>query len=229
MKKALSITFPLWLCAAPALAQVSFGVSATGGPLAYVVETEAQQRWEGKATLATVGADMAFDNGFYVGVQHAAASGGDMDFSFRGTPGSSSKFKRSDSTLTFGFAAANRLNSFFGIKSARTDIANVVDTRFSTQGYFVGLSYPIGFGASTLALTGAAGYNKGRWRDTTGDIQDSALGYSGGLKFAYAFSPRIVAGIGAKVQRYDYDFTAIGYGTLSETLRLVDVSLAVNF
>ncbi len=217
--------------AAPAsLAQLSLGASLAGGQLGYQIESDTGRLWKGSSPMATVSADVALPGGFYVGLSHTGASGGEVDFSFRGLAGASNiGLKRSDTALTFGYALANRLNGFIGVKSASTALDNGFGTEFKTSGYFAGVAYPIAMGPTYLALSLAVGSNSGTWQDRTGSVKDAAFGYSGGARFTYAFSRSLSAGVGAKYQRYEYLFENAGLGTLSESLRMGELFLNASF
>lgn len=211
------------------LAQTGLNTQLALGQLGYSIESSARQLWKGSAKAVTAGVDYALPNGFYLGLGHTQAIGGELDFSFQGTRRSSSDFDRSDSALTLGWSAANRLNTFVGLKAAATKIDNSVKSEFKTTGYFVGLSYPIAMGSSYLSLSAAVGLNTGTWRDNSGSLKDTAVGYSGGIKYSYAFTPSMVMGLGLKAQRYSYDFTQLGFGTVEEAVRLVDLSFSLAF
>jgi hypothetical protein len=213
-----------------AQAQVSFGLGLNAGSMAYVIQSSTDQKWDGSAKVVVISGDLAFPGGFYGSLSHLQSQGGKEDFSFRGAPASNtSDFKRSDTAFTLGWSAANRLNTFVGFKSAETKIENAIRTTFSTTGYFAGLSYPISLGAGTLALTGAVGVNVGKWTDSGANAKENAVGVSGGLRYAYAFSPRISASAGIKAQRYSYDFQSTLGKKLEESVRVIDLGLNVNF
>lgn len=224
----LAMTLAGFGCAVQA--QTGLNAQLALGQLGYTVESSARHLWDGSAKAVTLGLDYALPNSFYVALGHTQAVSGSVDFSRGNTRGSASDFKRADSAVTLGWAAANRLNTFVGLKSAATKIDNVVATQFKTTGFFVGLSYPISFGSSYLSMSAAAGLNTGTWRDTSGpDVKDSAVGYSAGLKYSYAFTPSMVLGLGVKAQRYSYDFSQLGFGTVEEGVRLFDVSFTLAF
>lgn len=228
----LAIGLPLTLSAGLPAAQAQTGLNTqlALGQLGYTIESSARQLWEGSAKAVTFGVDYALPNGFYLGLGHTQALSGELDFSFQGARRNTSDFKRSDTALTLGWSAANRLNTFVGLKSAASKIDNSVATEFKTTGYFVGLSYPLSFGSSYLSLSAAVGLNSGSWKDTSGPtIKDTAVGYSGGIKYSYAINPSMVLGLGLKAQRYSYDFTQLGFGTVDESVRLVDLSFSFAF
>lgn len=226
----IATTTLLSACALQASAQVQFGISANTGRMDYTIESSTQQRWSGDGRLLSLSADIGSAGGLYGSVSHTRSASGKLEFTFQGGGSRPQyEFDRSDSALTIGWAAANRLNTFVGVKSAQTKIKNAIGTEFNTTGYFVGLSYPISMGSATLALTGAVGVNTGKWKDTGGTAKDSAFGASGGLKLAYAFTPMIVATAGLKAQRYSYDFKATLGKEVDESVRSLELGLSFNF
>ncbi len=228
---AAALALALSLASPVARADVGFGGGVAAGKTKYTIESEIGQKWSGNANSVTLNGDVAFGNGFYVGLAHTQTSG-DLEFTFQGQGDPSDPsdgLKRRDTALTFGWSAANRLNTFVGVKAAQSDIDSGIGTRFKTTGYFAGLSYPISFGSSTLALTGALGYNVGKWSDISGSGDAGTLGYSGGVRYVYAFSPRIAAGVGVKFQRYSYTFDDSAVPNVDETVQAVDLSLVFNF
>ena len=225
----LMATLSLAAAAGSAPAQVSFGLGLNAGSMAYTIKSSTDQKWDGSAKMIGISADLAFPGGFYTSLSTLQSQGGKEDFSFQGVQSNTSNFKRSDTALTFGYAAANRLNTFLGVKSAQTKLENAIHTKFGTTGYFAGLSYPISLGAGTLALTGAVGVNVGKWSDTSGDAKENALGFSGGLRYIHSFTPKFSASAGVKAQRYSYDFQSTLGKKLEESVRVIDLGLNFNF
>jgi hypothetical protein len=206
---------------------LSVGVSV--GSYAYEVESSAQQVWSGKSNAYTLSTDYGFGEGTYVGLALTKVAEGTLDFTFQGNPLATPKFKRQDVALTVGHAFGSGINFFVGYKSAQTDIANGVDTKFKTAGPFLGIADTFSWGSNSLALSGALGFKTGTWSDTGVNLEDKAVGFSYGVRYAYSFTPKVLVGVGFKWQAYLYDFTAGGFGTVDETVKVLDLSLSYSF
>jgi hypothetical protein len=215
------------LCAHGALAQ-GLSVGLSGGSYGYEIETSAGQVWSGESRSYTLNTDYGFAGGTYIGLALTKVAEGTLDFTFQGTPGTPDQFKRQDTALTLGHAFGNSISTFVGYKSARTEVATGLGTEFKTAGVFIGMAYPLNWGSNYLTFSGAVGFNRASWTDSTAEVKDSAIGYSGGVKYGYALGS-VLLGVGAKFQRYAYDFTQIGYGTLDETIKAVDLSVSYSF
>jgi len=219
----------LGLMTSQAQADSGLSVNASVGRLDYNITTTANQEWEGDGRAITLGGSYAFGAGEYVSLSYTGVGSGEVQFSYAGAPGGPRRtLKRSDVALTVGKGLANKLNVFVGAKTARSDIENAINTQFQTSGFFVGLSYPLLAGRHNLAVSGALGFNRGSWKDSTGSLSDTALGYSAGLRYGIAVD-RWMFGVGAKAQRYVYDFTNQGYAEVKESIRLLEFTVDCSF
>jgi hypothetical protein len=208
---------------------LSIGVS--GGSYPYEIKTSAQQLWSGKGNSITLSTDYGFSDGDYLGLSLTQVASGTVDFSFQGGPQSPYKFTRQDANLTWGTSFGWGGGGFLGVKSAETKIENTINTKFKTTGYFFGLAYPLSWGRNTLGFSLAWGVNSASWVDTGGELNDSALGFSGGVRYAYSVTPGLLLGVGFKAQRYEYLFTYPNNSTrdVLESINAIDLQLTYSF
>jgi hypothetical protein len=218
-----------WVAPA-AQAQLNVSFTPSAGQLNYTVEPQGRFQWSGSARQVGIAFDTTLPTGWYFGLSHASTNGGEVDFD-RGGPVlmRGIGFRRSDSALTFGHAVFEDLNAFAGVRSSTSRLDNGIDTRFSTTGYFAGLGYPLALGRATLALSVAFGMNTGKWSDTSGSVSDTASGFSAGARLSYPLGRQMQAGLGLKAQRYSYDFTTFGLGTVEESLRVGEAFISISF
>lgn len=217
-------------CAFPATAQVSTSIKPYIGRTAYDLQLDSSRKFDGSARVLGLDLDVGLPNGFFVGLGHVRATGGELDFQGGGgNTGIRYKWRRNDTALTLNHALASDLNFFVGLRGGATKVDSGLGTEFKTSGYFIGLALPLQIGPGFLSLSGAIGLNKGTWRDSSGSATDNAVGYSAGLRYSHTITPSISAGAGIKAQRYVYTLENVGLGEVRERFTQIDLFASFAF